>query len=495
MKRGQITYNHGEPVWAKVDGFPWWPARVVSRDEITLDEGEPEPQVHTDEALIEFFNDEKRFAPVPLKNLRPFLNTRHANINRGYSGQYLDDVRIATIHAKEYVAKRDASKQPTFSPRDPGLFKHGEALWAKADGFPWWPARIINMDDIDDDQPMPHVGELDVLVQFFNADKRCASISVTNVRPFRNARYANMNIGYKGDYVTAIVGAVKEATAYIAKIDQQTSVSPASKEVPKQVARGVSNAPKDVSKKEQESEEVPTDVVMHEAGNELEEMADEEVTDNVPGNGPKDDRREVPGKAAQERLSNGPGKEPNITSKPATKSAMETTKEKTKDMTTAKKLEHESKKGSIKNTDVGTQKNTTEASMADEKDISNAQNPSVAGKQKGRRCFRVGEVVWAKFTGFPWWPARIVEREEITLDQGEAEPELDDGEALVEFFNDEERFAVVQLAKLHPFFSKRYASVHRNYKGQYVDPFRVAVKEAEEYSVKVDFTNRRILYF
>lgn len=447
MKRSQITYNHGEPVWAKVDGFPWWPARVVSRHEITLDEGEPEPQVHPDEALIEFFNDNKRFAPVPLKNLRPFLNTR-PNINRDYSGEYLDDVRIATREAKDYIAKRDASKQTTFAP--PTL-KKGEPVWAKADGYPWWPAKILSTDRIAPGNP--------VRVEFFAADR--PSAPVANIFPFRNPSYANLNTGYKGTHLQSLTVAVKEATAYLVHLDNPNINDPPRDNAISAPHPGntLHNSPPNKGRLGKQLPKKP----------------------RKQSNGAKRDTRDTPNPAAPVKPSSKAFvKPPNPTTEQPPPSSPRTPAPPASSTTAVQNALKES---------------AEKSPSPEQQPGQGLEKPSVQARAKNGRCFRIGEVVWAKFTGFPWWPARLVERQDITLDPGEPEPELGEAETLVEFFNDEQRFAVIPLEKLHPFFNKRYANQHRSYNGQYVDSFQGAVKEAEEYSKKIDVSKKRALYW
>lgn len=99
----QYTFKHGEPVWVRMDEFPWWPARIVTRDEIQLDPGEVYPRQKPDELLVEFFNDEKRFAAISKKDLRPFIEGRFRTLNRDYDGEYLETVIIAISEAERYL--------------------------------------------------------------------------------------------------------------------------------------------------------------------------------------------------------------------------------------------------------------------------------------------------------------------------------------------------------------------------------------------------------
>lgn len=101
----QHTFKHGEPVWVRMEEFPWWPARIVTRDEIQLDPGEVFPRQKPDELLVEFFNDEKRFAPISKKDLRPFIEHRYRTLNNDYQGEYLETVITAISEAERYMSE------------------------------------------------------------------------------------------------------------------------------------------------------------------------------------------------------------------------------------------------------------------------------------------------------------------------------------------------------------------------------------------------------
>lgn len=100
----QYPFKLGEPVWALMDGYPWWPARIVTRDEIQLDPDEVFPTLQPDELLVEFFNDDKRFAPMTLKSMRPFKDSRYRTLNRHYNGSFLEPVILAVTEADRYLA-------------------------------------------------------------------------------------------------------------------------------------------------------------------------------------------------------------------------------------------------------------------------------------------------------------------------------------------------------------------------------------------------------
>lgn len=114
----RYEYKIGEPVWAYLNGYPWWPARVVSGDEIALGE-DIAPEVGKGEVLVEFFNDNKRFACMRLRSLRPFLNINFRTLNQKYKGSLLTPLKVAIEEAMEYVQDSpfqwysESSKEPT----------------------------------------------------------------------------------------------------------------------------------------------------------------------------------------------------------------------------------------------------------------------------------------------------------------------------------------------------------------------------------------------
>lgn len=110
----------GDPVWARMEGFPWWPGHVVTREEVILDEGVTEPNVGEDEVLVEFFNDNKRFAAMPLRFLRPFVQERYKALNRNYSGVYASElkgaVQEATDFCRDHNLKIEGDHAPSSKP-------------------------------------------------------------------------------------------------------------------------------------------------------------------------------------------------------------------------------------------------------------------------------------------------------------------------------------------------------------------------------------------
>lgn len=98
-------YKIGDAVWARMDGFPWWPGRVVTRDDVIVDDRDEEPIVDAKSRLVEFFNDNKRFAVIARRWLRPF-NDEYLQINKTYNGSLFSTLNDAIREAKEYIAER-----------------------------------------------------------------------------------------------------------------------------------------------------------------------------------------------------------------------------------------------------------------------------------------------------------------------------------------------------------------------------------------------------
>lgn len=138
-------YKRGEPVWAHMEGFPWWPARVVRRDDIALHPGEDEPVLNDGELLVEFFNDNTRFAPMHHYLLRPFLLPYYSNLNAYYDGTYKQELHVAVKKAMKYCRKHayhmkldDGTRVPHPRPPEP----EGQA---QGDG--------VKQDDVQQQQP------------------------------------------------------------------------------------------------------------------------------------------------------------------------------------------------------------------------------------------------------------------------------------------------------------------------------------------------------
>lgn len=103
MKATKFSYKTGDPVWAKVAGYPWWPGRVISPQEVVLEPGDVLPKIPEDSFIVEFFNNGKRFSIVPKSKLRPFLHRRFHEINATYKGALREHVDGAVEESEQYV--------------------------------------------------------------------------------------------------------------------------------------------------------------------------------------------------------------------------------------------------------------------------------------------------------------------------------------------------------------------------------------------------------
>lgn len=107
MSRRLYSYQYGEPVWARLDGHPWWPGRVVTPDEVSYDEGEPKPSLKVGELLIEFFDETRSFAPLKVRHVRPFLSKRRTNIHRQVENTKDHGLEEAISRMQQYVIEND----------------------------------------------------------------------------------------------------------------------------------------------------------------------------------------------------------------------------------------------------------------------------------------------------------------------------------------------------------------------------------------------------
>lgn len=120
MSAIQHSFSDFEPVWAKLGGYPWWPARIVRLEDISAyPERQPELQPKEGELLVQFFNDGGRAAVVAEGDLRPFHDPRYRHFGR-VEGQHKRDLLIAYQLGKQYCTQRN---WPNPDRRDPGAVK------------------------------------------------------------------------------------------------------------------------------------------------------------------------------------------------------------------------------------------------------------------------------------------------------------------------------------------------------------------------------------
>lgn len=94
-------FPHKSVVWAKMEGYPWWPGIVVTRPAVRLYDDEEEPILGPTRVLVEFFNDNKRFASMKEGMVEPFKCKDYEN-HKAYSGTHSHELCIAVDEAEEY---------------------------------------------------------------------------------------------------------------------------------------------------------------------------------------------------------------------------------------------------------------------------------------------------------------------------------------------------------------------------------------------------------
>lgn len=85
---------------------------MVTVDEVVVDENEQIPKVDADSHLVEFFNDNQRFAAMHKSELRSFLNPRNDKINARYSGHWVDEINAAVLECREYIKNKGLKYKP-----------------------------------------------------------------------------------------------------------------------------------------------------------------------------------------------------------------------------------------------------------------------------------------------------------------------------------------------------------------------------------------------
>lgn len=105
MSESRHTFLPGEPVWAKQRPNPMFPARVVTRDDITLREGDERPVVGEGEVLLEFFDQERHFAVLDRSDVFAFSDERVRSRALRYKGPARDQTIQAYGEATSYAEK------------------------------------------------------------------------------------------------------------------------------------------------------------------------------------------------------------------------------------------------------------------------------------------------------------------------------------------------------------------------------------------------------
>lgn len=76
-------------------------------------------------------------------------------------------------------------------------------------------------------------------------------------------------------------------------------------------------------------------------------------------------------------------------------------------------------------------------------------------EEKRGSCYPAGTVVWANLDGFPWWPGHVVRKEEIDFDTLNI-PEVMPYQAIVMFFNDNNRYSLMEKKNLQLFLHDEF---------------------------------------
>lgn len=127
------NFEPGQPVWARLGGYPWWPARIAP-----IDDKSQEPPSCSAQLLVYFFNDRGRSANLHKCCLRKFDPSIAAQLHLGVKRRELSAVSKAVQQATKYAAdhgwnhesspprtrKGNASKAPSGAAKRVRIDKH-----------------------------------------------------------------------------------------------------------------------------------------------------------------------------------------------------------------------------------------------------------------------------------------------------------------------------------------------------------------------------------
>lgn len=91
--------------------------------------------------------------------------------------------------------------------------------------------------------------------------------------------------------------------------------------------------------------------------------------------------------------------------------------------------------------------------------------------------FVVGTVLWINFSGYPWWPGRIIDKSDCNFSSLRTERILPH-QVLVKFFNDNDRFCIVEKTKTAPFRKDEFYETRLRYRGRHAPSVTLAVEQA-----------------
>ena len=93
--------------------------------------------------------------------------------------------------------------------------------------------------------------------------------------------------------------------------------------------------------------------------------------------------------------------------------------------------------------------------------------------------FQIGEIVWGRVSGFPWWPARIVKPTTDRL-KTLSVSKIPPNHRLVWFFNDKDRYTVLDIKCLSPFSNPEYSAQTKKKTGKSAKKLKLAFIQAVE---------------
>ena len=123
MSSDQV-FEIGTVVWAKIEGHPWWPAKIVSSEE-DLDSGVRKPDVNIREKNVPvlFFGDET-YAEAKTQNIKPFEEWKEEMMKRCRSAFFRRSVEEAR-QFKEGAQKKEITNGFANGGDDEGNKKEG----------------------------------------------------------------------------------------------------------------------------------------------------------------------------------------------------------------------------------------------------------------------------------------------------------------------------------------------------------------------------------
>lgn len=111
-------FSPGQPVWAHIIGFPWWPGRLGGIDD--ADQEVAGELSCRSQVLIYFFNDRGRSAKVHSCCLKKFDPTLAKQLNRAITGRLMGSVTKAVEQATSYAEDNGWMQKQRSTQKRPG---------------------------------------------------------------------------------------------------------------------------------------------------------------------------------------------------------------------------------------------------------------------------------------------------------------------------------------------------------------------------------------